>query len=174
MDTDESVTPSTAPGLTGDSLQLEPVLAEPALDAAERVSYLGFYLGAEVFGLPLDVLREVCRLTRVRRVPGAPSRVAGMVNLRGEIVCALDTRAILGVTSPAPAGPAYFVALRGFPDPLGLVVDGITDIYAVDPDAIEAPPQEWPAERSRFFAGTASTHEGTIGLLNVRQIVGES
>jgi chemotaxis signal transduction protein len=59
--------------------------AEPRVDQ-ERVSYLGFCLGAEVYGLPLDRLREVARVSHVRRVPGSPPGVAGLVNLRGEIL----------------------------------------------------------------------------------------
>src|SRR5687768_14804299 len=72
--------------------------AEPR-DEQERVSYLGFYLGAEVYGVPLEQLREVARVRNLRRVPGAPAGVAGLVNLRGEILCALDVRAILGLRS---------------------------------------------------------------------------
>jgi purine-binding chemotaxis protein CheW len=139
----------------------------------ERVPYLGFFLGAEVYGLPLRQLREVARLTRVRRIPGAPPSVAGLVNLRGEIVCALDARAILGLGAPAPGvDPAFFVALRGFPDPLGLVVDGVADIYAIDPNEIEPPPATWPAERAAYFTGTARVPEGLMGLLDLDRVVG--
>ena len=79
--------------------------AEPR-EEQERVSYLGFYLGAEVYGLPLEQLREVARVSHLRRVPGAPAGVAGLVNLRGEILCALDVRAILGLPAQATAGVA--------------------------------------------------------------------
>ena len=120
-----------------------------------------------MFGLPLGQLREVCKLTRLRRVPGAPPSVAGLVNLRGEIVCALDARAILGITTPPPAGGEFLVALRGFPDPLGLVVDSIADIYAIDPAEIAPPPAEWPTARAGFFVGTAHVREGLIGLLDL-------
>jgi purine-binding chemotaxis protein CheW len=149
---------------------------EEAFDAlpvveAERVPYLGFVLGGDVYGLPLQQLREVCRLTRLRRIPGAPSRVAGLVNLRGEIICALNARAILGVAAPAPAAPAFFVALRGFPDPIGLVVDDIADIYSIDPGQIEPPPSNWPAERSAFFVGTAQVREGLMALLDLQRLV---
>jgi purine-binding chemotaxis protein CheW len=144
---------------------------EPA-SAAERVPYLGFFLGPEVFGLPLGQLREVCKLTRLRRVPGAPPSVAGLVNLRGEIVCALDARAILGLTTPPPSGGEFLVALRGFPDPLGLVVDSIADIYAIDPAEIEPLPAEWTTARAGFFVGIAHVREGLIGLLDLQRIVG--
>ena len=43
----------------------------------ERLPYLGFYVGQEVYGLPLGQLREVARLTRLRHIPGAPAGVAG-------------------------------------------------------------------------------------------------
>ena len=51
--------------------------------------------------LPLEQLREVARVSQLRRVPGAPAGVAGLVNLRGEILCALDVRAILGLPPQA-------------------------------------------------------------------------
>src|SRR6187401_1859783 len=119
MSSDEQVPPG--PAAREDAIAAGGELHEvPA--PAERISYLGFFLGPEVFGLPLEQLREVCKLTRVRRVPGAPPSVAGLVNLRGEIVCALDARAILGLAARPGAGE-FLVALRGFPDPVGLVVD---------------------------------------------------
>jgi purine-binding chemotaxis protein CheW len=144
--------------------------ATPA-PARERVPYLGFYLGSEVYGLPLRQLREVARLTHLRRIPGAPPGVAGLVNLRGEIVCALDVRAILGLTAQAPADSAFLVALRDFADPVGLIVDSIADIYAIDPDEIELPPTTWPAERTACFVGTIRLPEGMMGLLDVNQVV---
>jgi purine-binding chemotaxis protein CheW len=143
--------------------------AAPAVEA-ERVPYLGFVLGGEVYGLPLQQLREVARLTRLRRIPGAPSSVAGLVNLRGEIFCALNAHAILGVAASAPGASSFFVALRGFSDPIGLVVDGIADIYAINPEEIEAPPAAWSAERAAFVIGTARVREGLMGLLDLGEI----
>ncbi|HEY0285258.1 MAG TPA: chemotaxis protein CheW [Vicinamibacterales bacterium] len=143
--------------------------AEPR-EEQERVSYLGFYLGAEVYGVPLDQLREVARVSHLRRVPGAPPGVAGLVNLRGEILCALDVRAILGLPVQTTAGSAFLVALRGFGDPLGLIVDSIADIYAVSPGDIEAPPATWPAERAACFIGTARVAAGLMGLLDLARV----
>ena len=143
--------------------------AEPR-EEQERVSYLGFYLGAEVYGLPLEQLREVARVSHLRRVPGAPAGVAGLVNLRGEILCALDVRAILGLPAQASTESPFLVALRGFGDPLGLIVDSIADIYAVSPGDIEAPPATWPAERAACFIGTARVPAGLMGLLDLAQV----
>jgi purine-binding chemotaxis protein CheW len=137
----------------------------------ERRSYLAFYLGDEVYGLPLEQLREVAHVAHLRRVPGAPVAVAGLVNLRGEILCALDVRAILGLPeAPAPAGSGFLIALRGFADPLGLIVDSVADIYLIAERDIEAVPATWPAERAACFTGTARVAAGLMGLLNLSRV----
>jgi purine-binding chemotaxis protein CheW len=146
--------------------------------ARERVPYLGFLLGTEIYGLPLQRLKEVSRLTGLRRIPGAPPGVAGLVNLRGEIVCALDARAILGLSERnremdrrASDGAGFLLALRGFGDPLGLLVDSIADIFAIDPDEIEPPPSTWPAGRAVYFLGTTRVADGLMGLLDLDRLV---
>jgi purine-binding chemotaxis protein CheW len=139
----------------------------------QRVSYLGFFLGSEIYGLPLQELREVARVAHLRRVPGAPGGVAGLVNLRGEILCALDVRAILGLPA-APEPPAetpFLIALRGFADPIGLVVDSIADIYSVAPDDIEPLPAAWPAGPVNCCVGAARVPVGLMGLLDLAQVV---
>src|SRR5687767_167919 len=136
----------------------------------ERVPYLGFFLGSEVYGLPLDQLREVARVAHVRRVPGAPAGVAGLVNLRGEILCALDVRAILGLPPKTSAELPFLVALRGFGDPLALIVDAIADIYSISQNEIEAPPATSPAELDACFIGTARVTAGLMGLLDLARV----
>ena len=161
-----------APRLPGE-LSAAPKEAAAHEDAplVERVPYLGFLVGLEMYGLPLEHLRDVSRLKRLRRIPGAPAHVAGLMNVRGEIVCALDTRAILQLpAAPVPAG-GFLIALRGFPDPLGLVVDAITDVYAIDPATIDPSPQAWPAARARLSIGRAAVTDGVMTLLDLRQMV---
>ena len=150
---------------------LEEADATPAPPPRERLAYLGFYVGQEVYGLPLGQLREVARLTRLRHIPGAPAGVAGLVNLRGEIVCAIDVRAILGLAAQAPADSAFLVALRDFDDPVGLIVDSIADIYSIDPGEIEPTPETWSPERRACFVGTIQVPVGMMGLLDVHRVV---
>jgi purine-binding chemotaxis protein CheW len=137
----------------------------------EPVSYLGFFLGDELYGVPLEQLREVARLSHLRRVPGAPAGVAGLVNLRGEILCALDARTILASAPQQTSDTPFVVALRGFADPIGLVVDSLADIYAVFPDEVTPPPVTWPAERAVCCVGTAAVPAGLMGLLDLTRLI---
>lgn len=143
----------------------------PEMPRTDTVPYLGFVVGSELYGLPLSRLREVARLTRLRRIPGTSSRMAGVVNVRGELVCALDAHVILEPAAPDRAEAGYLIALRGFDYPVGLVVDTIADIFPIDTTAIDAPPEGWPDGRRACVSGTTSVRLGFIALLDVDRMV---
>jgi purine-binding chemotaxis protein CheW len=154
--------------MTNDAIGLPPPAAEDT--AARGVPHLGFFLGAELYSVPLTRLREVARLTRLRRIPGAAAHVAGLVNLRGEIVCALDTHAILGLDRSADAG--FLIALRDFDYPVGLIVDSIADVFTVDPETAQPPPETWRGERAAFVTGVCEVASGSMGLIDLDRVVG--
>ena len=113
----------------------------------------------------------MARLTQLRRIAGAAAHVAGLVNLRGEIMCALDARAILGLPPAKTPDVGYLIALRDFDFPVGLVVDSIADIFPIDPAAIDAPPASWSADRAACVIGMSSVRAGQIGLLDLDRVV---
>jgi purine-binding chemotaxis protein CheW len=135
------------------------------------VPHLGFFVGAELYSVPLTRLREVARFTRLRRIPGAAAHVAGLVNLRGEIICALDTHAILGLDRQGDPDSGFLVALRDFDYPVGLVVDSIADVFTIDPETIQAPPETWPSERAAVVTGTCAVAVGSMGLIDLDRVV---
>jgi purine-binding chemotaxis protein CheW len=146
---------------TGPPLEIQPAAI------GVGVPHLGFFLGAELFGVPLTRLREVARLTRVRAIPGAAPHVAGLVNLRGEIICALDAHAILGLPPSTTFEAGFLIALQDFSYPVGLVVDAIADIFSIDPDTIAAP----LAGSTACVVGTANVSLGSIGLIDLDRVV---
>jgi purine-binding chemotaxis protein CheW len=149
-----------------------PVPADiPDSPRTETVPYLGFLVGAELYGLPLSRLREVARLTRLRRIPGTPSHLAGVVNVRGELVCALDAHVILDRPEDERAEAGYLIALRGFDYPVGLMVETIADIFPIDTTTVDAPPAAWPDGRRACVSGTTSVRLGFIALLDVDRLV---
>ena len=124
-----------APAMTNDATQRRP----PRIDRQPRACPILVSFWAPSCTAAADRLREVTRLTRLRRIPGAAAHVAGLVNLRGEIICALDTHAILGLARSARPGRGFLIALRDFDFPVGLVVDSIADVFTIDPDGVLSP-----------------------------------
>ena len=151
-----------------------PDIDSPASEHVQRPDgepHLGVMVATELYGLPLRRLQEVCRLSGMRRVPGSAPHVAGLVSLRGEIICALDARAILGLPERSSPGPQFVVALRDFEYPIGLVVDWVADIFHINLAAVEAPPAEWRHQRRACVSGTATVPPGSIALLDLDAVV---
>ena len=154
--------------MTNDATEAPPPAdAEPTIGG---VPHLGFFLGSELYSVPLTRLREVARLTRLRRIPGAAAHVAGLVNLRGEIVCALDTHTILGLDRSSDRAQ-FLIALRDFDFPVGLIVDSIADVFSIDPEAVHAPPDSWRGERAAFVTGVCDVALGAMGLVDLDRVV---
>ena len=87
------------------------------------------------YGIPVRQVREVVRPDRMTPVPGAPSLVWGIVNVRGAVVTVLDLAVLLG----APRGAAWgsVVLLEQGNRCIGLAVDTVLDVRGGDaPDGV--------------------------------------
>ena len=86
-------------------------------------------------------VQEVIRSLEMTRVPLAPAVVSGLINLRGQIVTAVDLRRRLEL-EPAPPGQlAMNVVVRSEDGAVSLLVDEIGDVLEVDESTFELPPE---------------------------------
>jgi purine-binding chemotaxis protein CheW len=100
-----------------------------------------FYLDKLLFGVELKTVQEVIRSLEVTQVPLAPKVVSGLINLRGQIVTAVDLRRQLEL-DPRPADmPAMNVVVRSDDGAVSLLVDEIGDVVEVDSTTFERPPE---------------------------------
>ena len=66
--------------------------------AAENlIEYVTVLIGDQLFGLPISRVQDVFMPDRITRVPLAEPEIAGVLNLRGRIVTAVDMRRRLGL-----------------------------------------------------------------------------
>ena len=108
---------------------------------AHTSQFCTFYLDKLLFGVELKTVQEVIRSLEVTQVPLAPQVVSGLINLRGQIVTAVDLRHRLELP-PRPAGvPAMNVVVRSEDGAVSLLVDEIGDVVEVDDSTFERPPE---------------------------------
>jgi purine-binding chemotaxis protein CheW len=100
-----------------------------------------FRLADHEFGVDVLRVQEVIRYQQVTRVPLAPPVVEGLINLRGQIVTALDLRRRLELPE-RPAGTLPMnVVIRTDDGPVSFLVDDIGDVVDVDDTTFERPPE---------------------------------
>jgi len=92
------------------------------------------------FGVDVTRVQEVIRYQEMTRVPLAPRTVRGLINLRGQIVMAVDLRERLGLPARSDEDLPMNVVIHGPSGPISLLVDRIGDVIEVSGDCFEVPP----------------------------------
>jgi len=100
-----------------------------------------FYLGDFMFGVEVQTIQEVICYQTMTPVPLAPSTVSGLINLRGQIVTAIDLRARLELPPRTGDQLPTNVIVRTPDGAVSLLVDEIGDVVDVDPALYEACPE---------------------------------
>jgi purine-binding chemotaxis protein CheW len=109
-------------------------LAEPHVNpahAAEALSVVTFALHRERYAVEARYVREIVRWVEPARVPGAPTFLLGVVNLRGELLPVVDLRAMFDVAVAAPTALSRTIVLGRERAELGVLADAVHEVTAL-------------------------------------------
>jgi purine-binding chemotaxis protein CheW len=113
--------------------------------------------------------QEVIRSLDMTKVPLAPAVVSGLINLRGQIVTAIDLRRRLEL-EPSPAGTlAMNVVVRSQDGAVSLLVDEIGDVVEVEEDSFEPPPETLRGSVRAMILGVHKLDHGLMHVLNTEK-----
>ncbi len=106
----------------------------------DNLQFSTFFVGRFFFGIDVLDVQEVLRFQKMTRVPLAPAVIEGLINLRGQIVPAIDMRRRLGLEPRAEEESPMNLVVRSDEGAVSLLVDDIGDVLQVDASSYEAPP----------------------------------
>lgn len=130
-----------------------------------------FTLDGHLYGVDVDHVQEVLRSQPRTRIPLAPPAIAGLVNLRGQVLCAVELRARLG-WPPRPAdADEMLIVVRVAGEAVALVVDSIGAVVDVAPENCEMPPDTLAAPGREFLRGVHKLDHGLLLALDVSRVV---
>lgn len=120
-----------------------------------------FRVRGRLYGLPVTVVQEVVREARVTRVARAPAAVSGLINLRGQIVLAIDLRTRLADVYPPPPD-AKNVVVRAPHGPVAFQVDDVGDVVTVSDGQWERAPDSIPTATRELVRGAYKLSDGLL------------
>jgi purine-binding chemotaxis protein CheW len=123
-------------------------------------------------GIELTRVQELLRYQEMTSVPLAPRAIEGLINLRGQIVTALDVRRILGlpVVESADARPMNIV-IQSEGGAVSLLVDEICDVLDVPLDASMPLPENLPPQQRELIEGVYQLDSGLLLVLNTERVL---
>ncbi len=130
-----------------------------------------FFLDGHFFGVPVQEVQEVIRYQEMTGVPLVPAAVRGLINLRGQIVTAVDLRRRLSMAERDASLLPMNVVVRTDDGPLSLLVDEIGDVIEVDQETFEQPPETMKAIAGDVIRGVHKLPERLLLVLDTARAV---
>lgn len=131
-----------------------------------------FILDGLYFGVDVQKVQEVICYQEMTRVPLAPPVVRGLINLRGQIVTAIDMRRRLGLPELPEGRLPLNVVIRTDGGPVSLLVDEIGDVLEVDASTYERPPETLRGPARDLIQGAYKLKNRLLLALNSDRAVG--
>ena len=132
--------------------------------------FLCFVLGGETYGIPILKVREIQVSAKITRIPQAPEAIPGVINLRGQIVTAIDVRARFGLPPRTGDDLPMNVVVRTDEGVVSLLVDEIGDVLEVDEAAFERVPETLLGTIREHVRGVYKLDVGLLLLLDAERV----
>ena len=133
-----------------------------------------FYVDDLFLGIDVQQIQEVIRYQTMTRVPLAPAAISGLINLRGQIVTAIDLRCRLGAPLRPADQPPMNVVVRDGENAVSLLVDRIGDVLEVDDELFETPPSTVRADVRGLIVGAYKLPERLLLVLDQQRALAET
>jgi purine-binding chemotaxis protein CheW len=128
-----------------------------------------FFLDGYLFGVPVPQVQEVIRHQPMTPVPLAPPAVEGLINLRGQIVLAIDLRRRLSLGERSQGELPVNVVVRTSDGAVSLLVDEIGDVIEVEPSSFEVPPETLRGSVRELIMGVHKLEGKLLHLLDTEK-----
>ena len=132
-----------------------------------------FVVGKYLFGVDVSLVQEVVRLQSITPVPLAAPEIAGLINLRGEVLTAIDLRARLGLprTGDGAKKDPVNVVIRVDDEPVSLLVDEIGGVLEVSQVPFEQTPSTVDERIRDMLLGAYTLPDRLLLALNAQRVL---
>jgi purine-binding chemotaxis protein CheW len=134
-----------------------------------NIKVIAFTLGNEEYGLNIDHVQSIERLSHITRVPNVPNYVKGLINLRGNVIPIIDLQNRLELEEGQYTENSRVIIVKYEETELGLIVEKTSNVINVDTDSIE--PAASSGVNTVFFEGVAKYDGRLIILLKIEELM---
>ncbi|MCS7009248.1 MAG: chemotaxis protein CheW [Chthoniobacterales bacterium] len=140
----------------------------------ETARYLTFRLGDELFAINVFKAREVLDVTRITRVPTAPSYMRGVVNVRGNAIPVVDLRRKFGLPEAPDTRNTRIIVMEilidGETTVIGGLADSVHEVLELEPNEIESPPAIGMRWRTDLILGMGRREGQFLIILDIDKV----
>lgn len=137
----------------------------------EVLRWVTFNLDKEIYGVNVMQVREVLRYTDIAPVPGAPSYVLGIINLRGNVVTVIDTRMRFGLSTAEVTDNSRIMIIESDKQQIGILVDSVSEVVDLNTADIDDTPNVGTEESAKFICGVCNRGDELLILIDLNKLL---
>ena len=134
------------------------------------IEYVTVMISGQLFGLPISKVQDVFMPERMARVPLASAEIAGVLNLRGRIVTAIDMHCRLGLGKRPTDRSAMAVGIEFHGESYGLLIDSVGEVLKLAENTSEPVPVNLDPHLARVSSGVFRLEKQLLVVLDVDRI----
>src|ERR1035438_5530647 len=142
-----------------------------ATELAPSGQLVTFTLDGVEFGLDIDRVQEITHFTDVTPVPGSPSFILGVINLRGLIIPVIDSRVRFHLAPKASTSKTRIIVLKLASGPTGLQVDSVAEVVRLEDHTVRETPPLVAGVRAEYLAGMVTVGNRLITLIHLEKLL---
>jgi purine-binding chemotaxis protein CheW len=147
--------------------------SQNAVSKVKTLQFVSFKLGREEFGVDILKVQEIVPLQPIARVPQTLESIAGVINLRGNVVPVIHLRKKLGLNEYEKDDKVRIIVFIVGGKFIGMLVDRVDRVLRLAENRIEKTPEVGAAKIQEYVAGIGKADSGLIILLNIEKILTE-
>ncbi len=133
--------------------------------------YVTIVLGGQLLGIPVLAVHDVLNTQRITRIPLSPAWVAGVLNLRGRIVTAIDLRERMGLPPLEDGAKSMSVVVEHKEEPYSLQIDSVGEVLSLSDELFEKNPVTLDARWREVSKGIYRLDEQLLAILDVDKLL---
>jgi purine-binding chemotaxis protein CheW len=134
---------------------------------AQGTEYVTAWIAGQLFGIPIQRVHDVFEADRLTRVPLAQPEIAGVLNLRGRVITAIDMRRRLGLPPREQIKSQLAIGIDLNGEAYGLLVDGMGEVMKVPAGGLDPNPINLGRDWSRVSNGVFRLEDRLLVVLDV-------
>jgi len=138
-----------------------------------EIKVVGFQIGDEEYAIDIMKIDSVTEMLKIMKLPGLPTFVKGVANLRGEVIPILNTRTKFGLTSKPDDSKDRIVIILVGNKKVGMIVDEVKEVLTLQDEQLEETPSTAGASSARFISAIAKLDNRMLIILDIDKILSE-
>lgn len=135
------------------------------------VQLIGFKLADETYGIDINSIREINRITSITLVPNIPEYVEGVINLRGNVIPIINLRLKTKMPRKEFDSHTRVIIIESESIVVGFIVDEVKEVLRIPESIITPPPAIAVSEAAEYIKAVARTESGLIVLLDTDKLI---